>query len=347
MFYLVRVTLLSERKLMKAFIEGLPKAELHVHLEGTLEPEHIFALAQRNNIELEYTTPEEVVAAYDFHDLPSFLKIYYAAMNVLQTEEDFYELAYHYFQKAAAENVIYVEPFFDPQGHTTRGVAFETIINGIHRAQVDAREKLGVESNLIMCFLRDMSAESAMEHLEMSLPFKDWIIGVGLDSDEKDNPPSKFAEVFARAREAGYRLTMHCDVNQQNTHDHIRQCLDLIQVDRIDHGVNSLEDESLIRDIVDRGLGLTVCPVSNRFVVQSLTSGEIRTMLEKGIKATVNSDDPAYFRAYMNDNFIELAEEGQYSRAEIATLARNAFEIAWLPDDAKQQFLDRFDAYVA
>lgn len=332
---------------MKAFIEGLPKAELHVHLEGTLEPEHIFALAQRNNIELEYETPEAVVAAYDFHDLPSFLKIYYAAMNVLRTEEDFYELAYHYFEKAAAENVIYVEPFFDPQGHTSRGVDFDTIIQGIHRAQADAREKLGVESNLIMCFLRDMSAESAMEHLEMSLPYKEWIVGVGLDSDEKDNPPSKFAEVFARARDEGYRLTMHCDVNQQNTHDHIRQCLDLIKVDRIDHGVNSLEDESLIKDIVDRGVGLTVCPVSNRFVVQSLTSSEIRTMLEKGIKATVNSDDPAYFRAYMNANFIELAEEGQFSETEIATLVRNAFEIAWMPEAQKQTFLEKLDAYVA
>ena len=172
---------------MKEFIEKMPKAELHVHLEGTLEPEHIFSLAQRNNIELDYSTPEEVIAAYDFHDLPSFLTIYYAAMNVLRTEQDFYELAYHYFERAKADNIIYVEPFFDPQAHTSRGVDFETIIGGIKRAQEDAEVKLGIESNLIMCFLRDMSAESAMEHLEMSLPFKDHIIGVGLDSDEKNN----------------------------------------------------------------------------------------------------------------------------------------------------------------
>lgn len=323
----------------------MPKAELHVHLEGTLEPEHIFALAQRNNIELEYSTPEEVVAAYDFHDLPSFLKIYYAAMNVLREEVDFYELAYQYFEKAAADNVVYCEPFFDPQAHTSRGVDFKTIISGIRRAQEDAAKHLGVESNLIMCFLRDMSAESAMEHLEMCLPFREWIIGVGLDSDEKDNPPSKFETVFARAREEGFKLTMHCDVNQKDIHEHIRECLDLIQVDRIDHGVNSLEDESLIRDIVDRGLGLTVCPVSNRFVVQSLTSEEIRTMLNKGMKATVNSDDPAYFRAYMNDNFIELAEEGNFSRDEIVQLSRNAFEIAWLPADRRQAYINELERY--
>ena len=219
---------------MNEFIAKMPKAELHVHLEGTLEPGHIFQLAQRNNIELQYETPEQIIAAYDFHDLPSFLAIYYAAMNVLQTEQDFYELTYQYFKKAAADNVIYIEPFFDPQAHTSRGVAFETIVNGIHQAQVDAAVQLGVESNLIMCFLRDMSAESAMEHLEMSLLFKDRIIGVGLDSDEKDNPPVKFAEVFAKARAEGYKLTMHCDVNQKDILDHIRECLELIQVDRID-----------------------------------------------------------------------------------------------------------------
>ena len=330
---------------MNEFIAKMPKAELHVHLEGTLEPGHIFQLAQRNNIELQYETPEQVIAAYDFHDLPSFLAIYYAAMNVLQTEQDFYELTYQYLKKAAADNVIYVEPFFDPQAHTSRGVAFETIVNGIHQAQVDAAAQLGVESNLIMCFLRDMSAESAMEHLEMSLLFKDRIIGVGLDSDEKDNPPVKFAEVFAKARAEGYKLTMHCDVNQKDILGHIRECLDLIRVDRIDHGVNCLEDESLIQDIVDRGLGLTVCPVSNRFVVQSLTSSEIKTMLSRGIKATVNSDDPAYFRAYMNDNFIALAKEGDFSRAEIVQLSRNAFDIAWLSDDRRQHYFDLLDSF--
>ena len=332
---------------MKEFIEKMPKAELHVHLEGTLEPEHIFSLAQRNNIELDYSTPEEVIAAYDFHDLPSFLTIYYAAMNVLRTEQDFYELAYHYFERAKADNIIYVEPFFDPQAHTSRGIDFETIIGGIKRAQEDAEVKLGIESNLIMCFLRDMSAESAMEHLEMSLPFKDHIIGVGLDSDEKNNPPEKFAEVFARARAEGYKLTMHCDLNQENILEHIRECLDLINVDRIDHGYNCLEDDDLVQEIVSRGLGLTICPISNRMVIQSLTGAEIKKMLDHGIKATINSDDPAYFRAYLNDNFIALAEEGELTKEEIVQLSRNAFDIAWLPDSRRQNYIDLLNEFTS
>lgn len=330
---------------MKDYIEGMPKAELHVHLEGTLEPEHIFALAERNGIELAYKTPEEVVAAYDFHDLPSFLTIYYAAMGVLQTEQDFYELAYHYFLRAKQDNIVYVEPFFDPQGHTTRGVAFDTIIQGIHRAQLDAKENLGIESNLIMCFLRDMSAESAMEHLEMSLPYKDWIIGVGLDSDEKDNPPSKFAEVFARARNEGYLLTMHCDVNQEDIVDHIWQCVNDIQVDRIDHGINSLEDEALCDAIVAKGLGLTVCPVSNRFVVQNLTTAEIKTMLQKNMKVTINSDDPGYFRAYLSDNYLALVDEVEFQLSEIKQLNKNAFEVSWLDADKKAHYLELAEAF--
>jgi len=332
---------------MLEFIQSMPKAELHVHLEGTLEPEHIFQLAQRNNIKLEFDTPEAIVAAYDFHDLPSFLSIYYAAMDVLRTEEDFYQLAFNYFKRAAQDNIIYVEPFFDPQAHTARGVDFETIINGIHRAQEEAKDRFGLDSQLIMCFLRDLSADSAMTHLEMSLPFKDWIVGVGLDSDEKDNPPSKFTDVFSRARKEGYKLTMHCDVNQKDIQDHIRECLDLIGVDRIDHGINVLDDPSLIQAVINKGMGLTVCPVSNRFVVQSLTSNEIRSMLEFGIKATINSDDPAYFRAYLNDNFTALAEEGNFSRGEIATLARNAFEISWLDDSDKSKMIETLDNYLA
>lgn len=331
---------------IKNFIENMPKAELHVHLEGTLEPEHIFALAQRNAIELEYKTPEEVLDAYDFFDLPSFLKIYYAGMNVLRDENDFYELAYQYFEKAAADNVVYVEAFFDPQAHTGRGVDFATVINGIHRAQKDAQNNLGVKSNLIMCFLRDLSAESAMAHLDMCLPYLDRIVGVGLDSDEKDNPPNKFAEVFKRARENGLKLTMHCDVNQKDIVSHLWECLNDINVDRIDHGVNSLEDEAMCDEMVKRGLGLTVCPVSNRFVVQSLTATEIRTMLQKGMKATVNSDDPAYFRAYLNENFIALQIEGDFSLDEIVQLNRNAFEVAWVDDAQKQVYLKALDRYV-
>ena len=329
------------KQALEQFIRGMPKAELHVHLEGTLEPEHIFAMAERNNIELSYKTPEEVIAAYEFHDLPSFLTIYYAAMGVLQTEQDFFELAYHYFEKAHEDNIVYVEPFFDPQGHTSRGVEFETIITGIHRAQIAAEENLGIESNLIMCFLRDMSEESAKEHLQMSLPYKDWIVGIGLDSDEKDNPPVKFAKVFAAAKSAGYKLTMHCDVNQVDIVDHIWQCLNDVEVDRIDHGINALEDEELCKEIASRGLGLTICPVSNRFVVQSLTGDEIRSMLGKGMKATINSDDPGYFRAYLTDNFLALAEEAEFTREEITQLGANAFDVSWLESSRKQHYLDQ------
>ena len=238
---------------LRAFIAQLPKAELHVHLEGTLEPELSFALAARNGVALGHDTPEALIAAYDFHDLPSFLAIYYKAMEVLVSEQDFYELTWAYLAKTRSQNVLYCEMFFDPQAHTGRGVAFDTVIRGIRRAQVQAAAELGVESQLIMCFLRELSAASAMETLLASLPYKAWIVGVGLDSDEKNNPPIKFAQVFARARAEGYRLTMHCDVNQQNTLVHIGQCLDVIGVDRIDHGINALEDPALCAEIARRG----------------------------------------------------------------------------------------------
>lgn len=324
---------------MREFINRLPKAELHVHLEGTFEPEQIYAMARKNGIDLGYASPQAIVDAYNFHDLPSFLTFYYAAMNALQSEQDFYDLTYAYFEKAAADNIVYVEPFFDPQGHTSRGIAFETVLNGIHRAQLDARRKLGVDSNLIMCFLRDLSAESAMQHLEMCLPFKDWIIGVGLDSDEKDNPPLKFAEVFARARAEGFKLTMHCDVNQQDIVGHMWECLNHIQVDRIDHGINALEDAHMCQVIAKRQLGLTVCPVSNNFVVQTYTTNEIRSMLERGMKVTINSDDPAYFGAYLTDNFMALVDHGNFSKTEIMQLIRNSFEVSWLNQRDKDQYL--------
>ncbi|HEY5758732.1 MAG TPA: adenosine deaminase [Steroidobacter sp.] len=331
---------------MKAFIENLPKAELHVHLEGTLEPELSFALAQKNGVALDHSTPEALLAAYDFHDLPSFLAIYYKAMNVLRYEEDFFELTWQYLQKAHRQHVVYAEMFFDPQAHTSRGVAFDTVIRGIHRAQQRASSELGLHTQLIMCFLRDLTAESALQTLQQALPYKDWIVGVGLDSDEKDNPPVKFAEVFSRARAAGFRLTMHCDVNQQNTLTHIRQCLDTIGVDRIDHGVNSLQDPTLCAIIRERGLGLTVCPVSNRFVVQDLTATEIQLMLQFGMRVTINSDDPAYFRAYVNENLVALHEEGGVTREEIVQLVRNSFLVAWLDDELRSKYLSRVDEYL-
>ena len=314
---------------MNDFIQNLPKVELHVHLEGTLEPELLFELAARNSIDLPYAEPADVVAAYDFHDLPSFLAIYYAAMDVLRTEQDFYELTMAYFRKAADQNVRYVEPFFDPQAHTARGVDFATVIGGIHRAQLDAATQLDVQSNLIMCFLRDHSAESAAEHLELALPYRDKIIGVGLDSDEKDNPPAKFAQVFARARDAGFKLTMHCDLDQKDIVEHMWECLNLIQVDRIDHGINALEDPKLVKAIAEKGLGLTVCPISNRFVVQNLTGSEIQRLMSHGIKVTINSDDPAYFRGYMNENLQALQQDAGFTNEELLTLTHNAIDVCW------------------
>lgn len=331
---------------MNAFIENLPKAELHVHLEGTLEPELSFALAKKNGTALDFDTPEALLAAYDFHDLPSFLAIYYKAMNVLKHEEDFFELTWQYLLKARQQNIVYAEMFFDPQAHTSRGVTFDTVIRGIHRAQERAASELGLQTQLIMCFLRDLTAESALQALQQALPYKDWIVGVGLDSDEKNNPPVKFAEVFSRARAAGFRLTMHCDLNQQNTLAHIGQCLDTISVDRIDHGINSLEDPALCEIIRERGLGLTICPVSNRFVVQNLTAVEIQRMLQLGMRATINSDDPAYFRAYMNENLIALHREGGVSRDEIVQLVKNSFVVAWLDDERRAKYLAQVDDYL-
>jgi adenine deaminase len=332
---------------LSSFIERMPKAELHLHLEGTLEPQLKFELAARNNLELPYRSVDELRAAYDFDDLPSFLAVYYEGMSVLITEQDFYRLAMAYCQKAHSQNVVYAEVFFDPQAHTTRGIPFGTFIEGFHRAQRDAEASLGLRTQLIMCFLRDMSADSAMETLEESLPYKDWIIGVGLDSDEQDNPPVKFKNVFARARSEGYRLTMHCDVDQANSVEHIWQCLNDIGVERIDHGVNSLEDANLIKEINSRGLGLTVCPISNRYVTGNLKAREIKAMLEQGMRVTVNSDDPAYFPGYMNENLIAAQAAVDLTRDEIIQLSRNAFTITWLAEQDKNRYLNALDNYVA
>jgi adenosine deaminase len=283
-------------------------------------------------------------AAYDFDDLASFLAVYYEGMSVLRTEQDFHDLATAYFRKARSQNVVYAEIFFDPQAHTTRGIPFATVIDGIHRARQDAAAELGLRTQLIMCFLRDLSAESAMETLEESLAYGDRIVGVGLDSDERGNPPAKFREVFDRARREGYRLTMHCDVDQQDAAADIRQCLDEIGVERIDHGVNALEDRALVEEIERRGLGLTVCPISNSYVAGGLKADEIRALLGHGVRATINSDDPAYFPGYVNENFHAVQREANLSRAEIVQLARNAFTVSWLDEAERERYLDAFDA---
>lgn len=330
---------------MPSFIGQLPKAELHVHIEGTLEPELKFELASRNDAGLRHGSAAEMRAAYSFHDLASFLADYYEGMSVLRTERDFYDLAMAYFRKASAQRVVYAEVFFDPQAHTSRGIQFGTVIDGLHRARLEARDRLGLRAEFIMCFLRDMSAASAAETLERSLRYRDRIIGVGLDSDERDNPPLKFKEVFGRARGEGYRLTMHCDVDQADAVQHIWQCLDDIGVERIDHGVNCLEDDALAARLGREGTGLTVCPVSNRWVAGGLKERELKTMLDRSLRATVNSDDPAYFGAYMTENLVAVQQAAALTEQEMLQLARNAFDIAWLDAADRARYLGDIEAY--
>ncbi|HEU5475086.1 MAG TPA: adenosine deaminase [Actinophytocola sp.] len=329
---------------IEGFVRSMPKCELHLHIEGTLEPELKFRLAERNGVALPYRTVDEARAGYDFHDLSSFLVGYYQGMSVLVTEPDFYELAYAYFEKAAAQGVEYAEIFFDPQGHTSRGVEFGTVVRGLRRAQLDARRMLGLHTQLIMCFLRDFQAEYAMATLLESLPYRDWIIGVGLDSDERGNPPAKFAAVFARARAEGYLLTMHCDVDQENSIGHIRQCLHEIGVDRIDHGVNILEDPALVDEVRRRRLGLTICPVSNRFVTDGTKAAELGRLLDAGVLVSVNSDDPAYFTAYVTENLLTVQRELNLGRDQMITLQRNAIESSWAPPAIRRQILDKLAA---
>jgi len=330
-----------------AFIRGLPKAELHLHLEGTLEPELKLRLAQRNGVDIGQSTVEQVRASYQFDSLASFLAVYYPAMEVLQTEQDFYELASAYLQRAASEGVRHAELFFDPQAHTSRGVPFASVVDGYHRATVDAAAQLGLDAQLIMCFLRDLPAESAAETLEASVPFKDKIVGVGLDSDERGNPPSKFGAVFARARALGYRLTMHCDIDQEGSIEHIRQVLEEIGVERIDHGTNIVEDPALVELVKSRGLGLTCCPVSNSFVTDDMKAKEIVQLLREGVKVMINSDDPAYFGAYVAGNYEALAQQAGLGAEDLAQLARNSFEASWISADEKADYLAQVDAYLA
>jgi adenine deaminase len=315
---------------LAAFAHGVPKAELHLHLEGTLEPELKFALAERNGIVLAEKSVDEVRATYDFTDLTSFLAVYYPAMRVLVTADDFHDLAWAYLQKAAAQGVVHAEMFFDPQAHTSRGVPFDDVVTGYRRALVRAERELGVTAELIMCFLRDFSAEYAMATLMDAVRYKSWIVGVGLDSDERDHPPAKFAEVFARARQEGFLLTMHCDIDQVGSIENIRSVLTEIEVDRIDHGTNIVEDPALVALAKERGLGFTTCPVSNSFVTAQMKSDEIVHLLREGVRVTVNSDDPAYFGAYVADNYVALAEHAGLGAAELAQLAINSFEASWL-----------------
>ncbi|MCH7311216.1 adenosine deaminase [Acinetobacter sp. ANC 4805] len=320
-------------------IRALPKAELHVHIEGTFEPELMFAIAQRNQIQIPYQSVEEVKQAYNFHNLQSFLDIYYAGANVLVYEQDFYDLAWAYFEKCAEDRVVHTEMFFDPQTHTERGVAFATVLAGLKRACKDAQEKLGISSQLIMCFLRHLSEEKAFETLEQALPFKDDIIAIGLDSSEVGHPPSKFERVFAKAREVGFLIVAHA--GEEGPPAYIWEALDVLKVNRIDHGVRSEEDEQLMARLIAEKMPLTVCPLSNLklCVVNDMGEHNIRRLLQKGVHVTVNSDDPSYFGGYMNDNFIAIQQALDLSNDELKQLAIHSFEASFISDNEKQKWI--------
>ncbi|WP_180131449.1 MULTISPECIES: adenosine deaminase [unclassified Acinetobacter] len=325
-------------------IRALPKAELHVHIEGTFEPELMFAIAQRNNIAIPYQSVEELKEAYNFHNLQSFLDIYYAGANVLIHEQDFYDLAWAYLEKCAEDHVVHTEMFFDPQTHTDRGVAFETVLNGLQRACNDAKVKLGISSHLIMCFLRHLSEDAAFSTLEQALPYKDQIIGVGLDSSEVGHPPSKFERVFAKAREAGFLSVAHA--GEEGPAEYVWEALDLLKVNRVDHGVRSEEDPALMQRLIAEKMPLTVCPLSNLklCVVKDMAEHNIRRLLQQGVHVTVNSDDPSYFGGYMNDNFVAITKALDLSNAELKQLAINSFEASFISDTEKQAWIKKIEA---
>ena len=328
---------------IRDLVQHMPKAELHIHIEGSLEPELIFALAQRNGIPLAYGSVEALRAAYAFTNLQSFLDIYYAGASVLIKEQDFYDMTAAYLIRAAADNVRHTEIFFDPQTHTERGVAFETIIGGIWRACQDGP----ISATLIMCFLRHLSEEEAMATLEEALPFRDKFIGVGLDSSENGHPPEKFARVFQRCRQLGLRLVAHA--GEEGPPAYISTALDLLHVERIDHGVRCLEDPALTRRLAHEQVALTVCPLSNvkLRVFDAMGEHNLLALLDAGLLVTVNSDDPAYFGGYMNDNFLSLFESLPLGRVHAQRLARNSFTAAFLDPSVKQGYLEEVEQFFA
>ena len=331
----------------ETLIRAIPKAEMHIHLEGSFEPELMFALADRNGVRLPYASVEEVRHAYRFTDLQSFLTIYYAAAQALRTEADFHDLTWAYLERAHAQNVRHVEPFFDPQTHTPRGIPFETVLAGIDHALDEGQRRLGISSRLIMCFLRDRPVDDAMRTLERALAFRDRIAGVGLDSAEAGHPPADFAAVFERARAAGLRVVAHA--GEEGPPEYIWQALDVLKVARIDHGVRCIEDDRLVERLVADRLPLTVCPLSNvkLRVVKSLADHPVKRMLDRGLCVTLNSDDPAYFGGYVLDNYLAVAQTFALSRAEIATIARNAIHATFLDESGKRALLGELDTALA
>jgi adenosine deaminase len=331
---------------LKAFIHALPKAELHLHIEGTLEPELMFAIAERNQLKLAYDSVETVRQAYQFTNLQSFLDIYYQAAGVLLHEQDFYDLTWAYLQKAAAQNVRHTEIFFDPQAHTERKIAFETVITGITQALQDGERQLGITSRLILCFLRHLSAKEAMETLNQALPYKEQIIAVGLDSSELGHPPSKFKAVFAKARAEGFLTVAHA--GEEGPPAYIWEALNELKVARIDHGVRCLEDERLVAHLAEHQIPLTVCPLSNikLCVFPTMEAHNLRQLLERGLRVTINSDDPAYFGGYVEENFSAAQQALGLDKQSLGQMAANSFAAAFLPEPIKRKYLDELAAVI-
>jgi adenosine deaminase len=327
------------------FIKGMPKAELHLHIEGTFEPELMFKIAERNNLQLKYKSMEDIKEAYRFSDLQEFLDIYYEGARILNEEMDFYELTWAYLEKAVSQNVLHTEIFFDPQTHTGRGINISTVVNGIHKALDDAEEKLGISTRLIMCFLRDFDESSAMETLEEALDYRDMITAVGLDSAETGNPPSKFRNVFDLAREAGFLTVAHG--GEEGPAQYIREALDLLKVSRIDHGNHCLDDNKLTEELIQRKIPLTVCPLSNLRlkVIDNIEDHPLRIMMKKGLIVTINSDDPAYFGGYINENYLSIAKALNLTADDIYTLAKNSFTASFLEESKKDKMLSRVHEY--
>lgn len=327
------------------FIKGIPKAELHLHIEGTFEPELIFKIAQRNNIKINYSSVEELKKAYNFNNLQEFLDIYYTGAAVLLHEQDFYDLTWAYLEKIHSQNVIHTEIFFDPQTHTHRGVKFDIVIGGIIRALQDAEVKLGVTSKLIMSFLRHLDEASAFKTLEDGIRHKDKIVGVGLDSSEVGNPPSKFQRVFEQAKKEGFLTMAHA--GEEGPAEYVWEALNLLKIERIDHGNNSLNDEKLVNELVNRKMPLTVCPLSNLKlkVVKDIKKHPLKIMMDKGILVTINSDDPAYFGGYMDENYLAMAAALNLSKKDIRDLAKNAFIASFLSEDQKNKMIEKVDRF--
>jgi len=328
-------------------VKNMPKAELHIHIEGSLEPELIFALAQRNGVVLNYPSIETLRAAYAFTDLQSFLDIYYAGSSVLLTEQDFYDMTWAYLQRAHADHVLHTELFFDPQTHTARGVEFGVVVKGIQRALKDAYIEWGMTGGLIMCFLRHLSEEEAFLTLKQALPYREHIIGIGLDSSERGHPPENFARVFARCKNLGFHLVAHA--GEEGPPAYIETALDLLQVERIDHGVRCIDDAVLMQRLVSLAMPLTVCPLSNikLCVFEKMSQHNLLTLLDAGLMITINSDDPAYFGGYINDNFVAVAEALPLQRHHVQQLARNSFTAAFIDADLKKKYLTQVDTFFA